>query len=109
MTNTDIELGKVGKSLVSSVLADFELADHEIIQLHAAARCADLIERLEEHLADSPLIQSSPSGDRIHPAAVELRQQKALFSRLCVSIGLPSGEEESQARGPRGVYKPRSA
>ena len=51
--------------------------------------------------------------NRIHPASVELRQQRLLLGRLIVALRVPSGDTggedapRTQYRGLRGPYAPR--
>ncbi len=78
-------------------------------------RTADLLDRLEAAVAaDGPML-----GDRIHPAAIEARQQRIAFARLSAALRLPAGEQDDGSRsggaerrpqrrvGVRGVYAPR--
>ena len=101
--------GPAGRRLWRAVLADYELAEHELILLRQAVRVADLCEDLQRRVDDEgPLL-----GDRAHPALVELRQQRILLARLIVALRVPLEDEEhdarstarrSQGRGLRGVY-----
>ena len=101
--------GPAGRRLWRAVLADYELAEHELTLLRQAVRVADLCEQLQQQVDDEgPLL-----GDRAHPAMVELRQQRILLARLVVALRVPLGEEEEaaksaasrpQRRGLRGVY-----
>ena len=70
-----------------------------------ADTCADLQAMLDR---DGLLLR-----DRIHPASVELRQQRLLLGRLIVALRVPlgdTGDEDAprtQYRGLRGPYAPR--
>ena len=100
--------GPAGRRLWRAVLAEYELAEHELTLLRQAARVADLCEDLQHRVDDEgPLL-----GDRAHPALVELRQQRILLARLIVALRVPLEDEEhdtgtarrSQRRGLRGVH-----
>ncbi len=100
--------GAAGRRLWRAVLAEFELAEHELTLLRQAVHVADLCEDLQQRVdEEGPVL-----GDRAHPALVELRQQRILLARLIVALRVPLGEEEGarppasrpQRRGLRGVY-----
>src|SRR6266545_3137037 len=65
---------------------------------------------------DGPLIDT-PQGQRAHPAAVELRQQRITLARLLAALRMPAGEEDDQPTGrrpqrrtgARGTYQMRNA
>jgi hypothetical protein len=102
-------LKRSGRALWRSVMADYQLEPHEQTLLTEVCRTADLIDRLQTVLdTDGPMAESS-QGIRVHPAAVELRQQRVTFARLLAALGVPSGaEEEAAPQGaPRGVYRLR--
>ena len=86
--------GAAGRRLWRAVLADFELAEHEMVLLRQAVRVTDLCELLQQQVDDDgPLL-----GGRAHPALVELRQQRILLARLIVALRVPLGEEEEEAK-----------
>jgi len=94
------------------VLQNFDLDEHELTLLRQAVRVADSCDQLHEMvIRDGPLL-----GDRVHPAAVELRQQRILLARLIVALRVPLADEDAaradgptrlQRRGLRGVYSVR--
>ncbi len=97
-----------GRRLWRAVLGEFELAEHELSLLRQAVRVVDVCEALHRLVDDQgPLL-----GDRVHPALVELRQQRILLARLIVALRVPLGEAEEEAgtgartqrRATRGVY-----
>jgi hypothetical protein len=54
-------------------------------------------------------MSSSSQGGRVHPALVELRQQRVTFTRLLTALRIPTGEVTDDSRtqhrgGLRGVY-----
>lgn len=101
------ELRRSGRALWRAVLDQFELEEHERQVLREAARTADLIDKLQAVLDnDGPMAESS-QGIRVHPAAVELRQQRIALARLFAALDLPHGEESegrTQRRAVRGIY-----
>jgi hypothetical protein len=107
-------LQRNGRALWRAVLADFDLEEHERQLLHETCRTRDLCDRLQQVLdADGPMSQSS-QGVRVHPAAVELRQQRITLARLLAALNVPSGEVEAhggtgQRHSVRGVYGIRGA
>src|SRR3954467_13501001 len=98
-----------GKRLWSSILGEFELAEHEMALLRQAVYVADLCSELQAIVdVEGPLF-TGPQGLKAHPALGELRAQRILLARLVVALRVPLGEEESgagrtQRRGVRGVY-----
>lgn len=104
------DLRRSGRALWRAVLAEFELDEHERQLLHETCRTSDLCDKLQAVLdADGPMSTSS-QGVRVHPAAVELRQQRIALARLLAALSLPSGEDQAAPRqGVRGVYGIRGA
>ena len=43
--------------------------------------------------------------ERIHPASVELRQQRLLLGRLIVALRVPSGDTGDEENAPRRQYR----
>jgi hypothetical protein len=107
--------GAAGKRLWRAVLADFELAEHELTLLRQAVRVADLCDQLQAVIkAEGPLLRVEGTP-RTHPAVIELRQQRIVLARLVVALGVPLGDQEQegppgpdparlQRRGTRGFY-----
>ncbi|MFW6776262.1 hypothetical protein ACOACO_18420 [Nocardioides sp. CPCC 205120] len=96
-----------GRELWKAVVTDFELTEHESTVLREACRTADSIDDLQTLLDNEGLMSSTSQGPRVHPALVELRQQRITLARLFAALRLPVGEEpeRSQARsGVRGPY-----
>lgn len=101
-----------GRALWDSVVADFDLDEHELALLRATVRTVDLLDQLDAAVRRDGPLQDSPQGTRAHPAVVEARQQRIALARLLAALRLPSGEAadvKASARpqrrvGPRGVY-----
>ena len=103
-------LQESGQSLWRAVMIDFELAEHETTVLREACRTADSLDALEALLTAEGLMSTSSQGPRVHPALVELRQQRITFARLLTALRLP---DDDQTRAPsragtRGTYGPRA-
>jgi hypothetical protein len=103
--------GPEGAALWRSVLAAYELEEHEAALLRQAARVADACADLQAVLDADGLFVAG----KVHPASVELRQQRILLARLVAALRLPDdatedeGTKRPQRRGgPRGAYAPRT-
>lgn len=94
-----------GRALWQAVLTDFDLDEHELTLLRQACRAADTCDDLQMLVdRDGPMLES-----RVHPALIELRQQRIVLARLIVALRVPLGEQDTDAnrtqrRGVRGVY-----
>jgi hypothetical protein len=103
------DLGPDGRRLWDALTDDYELEEHELVLLRQAVRVADTCTDLQAMLDRDGLMLR----DRIHPASVELRQQRLLLGRLIVALRVPlgdTGDEDAprtQYRGLRGPYAPR--
>lgn len=104
-------LRKSGRALWSAVLDDFELTEHETVVLREACRTADSLDDLQTLLDAEGLMSETSQGPRVHPALVELRQQRIALARLFAALHIPTGDEagRTQHRGTRGVYGIRGA
>lgn len=107
-------LGKTGRSLWRMVLTDYVLTEPEQVLLREACRTADSIDALQAQLDADGLMSESSQGARVHPALVELRQQRVTLARLWSALRVPLGEDQgetagrTQRRGVRGTYNLRS-
>ena len=100
-------LRRSGRALWRAVLRDYELDEHETTILREACRTADSLDALQALLDSEGLMASTSQGPRVHPALVELRQQRVTFARLLTALRIPQGEADgrTQVRGVvRGVY-----
>jgi hypothetical protein len=101
--------GVAGARLWKSVLADFELDEHELTLLRQAVHAADVCAGLQALVESEGLLLEG----KAHPALVELRLERILLARLIVALRVPLGEAESDSAGRtparplRGVYGPR--
>lgn len=98
--------------LWEAVTDAYELAEHELVLLGEACRTAVLCDELQDRLDDDGPLLKGKDGPRVHPAAVELRQQRIVLARLLVALRIPTDDEgevdpesgRTQRRGVRGVY-----
>ncbi len=90
-----------GRRLWVSVLAGYELEEHEMALLVEAVRTVDLLADLDAAVRKEGAIVESPQGRKANPAAVEARQQRIALARLLAALRLPAGEEGDQAEGRR--------
>jgi hypothetical protein len=101
-------LRRSGRALWRAVMGSYELDIHEETILREACRTADSLDGLQALIDAEGLISTSSQGVRVHPALVELRQQRIAFARLLTALRIPAGEVgdgRGQTRGtPRGVY-----
>ena len=99
-------LRKSGRALWRAVLSDYELDEHESATLLQACRIADLCDTLQETLDAEGIMSTSSQGSRVHPAAVELRQQSVALARLLTALRIPTEDDGRAQRRPgvRGVY-----
>jgi hypothetical protein len=105
--------------LWASVLAEYDLEEHELALLREMVRTVDLLDDLQAAVVEDGLMVSGPGlSTRVHPAAVEARQQKIALARLAAALRLPAGEEDDVQKGARrpqrrvgarGVYGIRGA
>lgn len=100
-------LRKSGRALWRAVLSDFELDEHESAILTQACRLTDLCDQLQGTLDAEGIMSETSQGARVHPAAVELRQQGIALARLMAALKIPAGESDARPSSPpgvRGVY-----
>lgn len=106
-------LSTAGRALWRSVVADYDLDEHEKLLLREACRTADRLDRLEGEAAKSDVTAQNRFGEIVlHPAQVEARQQSLTLARLIASLRLPSGTETGRPQrrgGARGSYGLRTA
>lgn len=99
-------VGEAGRRLWNSVVAGFDLDEHELCLLREAVHVADTCEQLQQLVDEGGLLVDG----RVNASLVELRQQRILLARLIVAIRVPLGAEDDQPgdrlqrRGLRGVY-----
>jgi hypothetical protein len=90
-------------------MTEYELDRHEETLLREACRTSDSLDDLQALLEAEGVMSESSQGVRVHPALVELRQQRVTFARLLTALRIPTGEHADAGRtqvrgGVRGVY-----
>lgn len=90
-----------GKRLWSSIVADYELEEHELALLREMVRTVDMLDDLAAIVAESGPVVTGAAGDKMHPALVEARQLRIALARLSAALRLPAGEEEDTQQGAR--------
>src|SRR4051812_24827214 len=101
-TDNDLDLappegmGPDGRRLWNAVTRDCELDEHELVLLRQAALVADTCGQLQG-LVD---VQGLMLDGRVHPAMVELRQQRLLLGRLIVGLRIPVAQDDEGTPAP---------
>jgi hypothetical protein len=107
-----------GKRLWRSILAEYELEEHETALLREMVRTVDQLDQLQAVVErDGPMVAGPGLAKRVHPALVEARQLRITLARLAAALRLPAGDEEGDAKqgtrrpqrrvGVRGPYRLR--
>lgn len=84
-------LAAPGRHLWDAVTGDLDLDAHDLALLEEACKTRDLIAELRRKVAETGAIIGSNQAPRVHPAAVEARQQALVLAKLVASLGLPKG------------------
>lgn len=92
-----------GRKLWRTVVADFELGEHELVVLLEAARTVDALQALEDIVTEQGVTNVSPQGVRAHPALVEARQQRVTLAKLIAALRIPLDEDQENGRTQRRV------
>ncbi len=101
-------LGAAGKRLWRRIAGDYELDQRELLLLEAAARQADMVERLEAALVDSPLEVKGVAGQPVvNGLIVEARQGRTVLARLLGQLNLP--DEDDRPMSARSQRARRAA
>ena len=91
-----------GKRLWRSILADYELEEHEAALLREMVRTVDRLDELHALVERDGVMVAG----RLHPAMVEARQLRIALARLAAALRLPAGDEESGDAKP-GTRRPQ--
>jgi hypothetical protein len=84
--------------LWQQVTAEYQLSEHERLQLGQACETADIIDRLRARERKEGDVVDSPHGAKTRPALVELHQQRIVLARLLAALKLPAGLETPDAK-----------
>lgn len=90
-----------GRALWRSIVDDFELDEHELALLRQAVRTVDVIDKLQADIDKHGATVESPQGVKVHPAIVEIRQQRLALARLLAALRLPTGDEAEASPSAR--------
>lgn len=101
--------GRSGRRLWRSIVAVYELNEHELALLRQAARTADVVDDLQAVVDREGALTTTRLGEtKAHPALVELRQQRLVLARLLAALRLPVDDpasgQRTQSRPLRGIY-----
>jgi hypothetical protein len=121
VTEMPARLGPRGAALWVSVTESHALPAAELEILAEACRCADRLERLDEHLQDGDLpwldvekLRSDGATFRVtvDAALSEARQQQNILKQLIASLRLPdadTGKKPQRRPGAAGVRQPNGS
>lgn len=91
--------GAAGTKLWSAVTGGLVLDEHEALALRELCRTADILDTLQAVVDSDGVLADSSQGVRVHPALIELRQQRIAFARLASAMQLPTGLTEPHSVG----------
>jgi len=94
-----------GRRLWASLVALYELEEHERALLVEAERTLNLLADLDVAVRAGGAVVDSPQGMKAHPAAVEARQQRVAFAPLLAALRLPAGGEGDRQANARPARK----
>ena len=102
-------LGPAGRKLWRAIVSDWELRPDELAVLESACFEADLLRRLQDELADSPLTAKGSMGQLVeHPVSVALRQHRATQAQLLKQLRVPDRDEDGDEEPTVTQRKPMS-
>ena len=89
---TPKRLGPAGRKFWRAIMADFQLAGpHESALLEQACRELDIIDRLDDELADADLVINTPAhGEVANRLLSEVQQHRTAFRLLLRDLKLPA-------------------
>lgn len=96
------DLGAAGRKLWASILAAWELSEHELLILADACRQADRAAEARKLIdAEGITVDSGRAGLKPHPAVAIERNAQASVVTLLRSIGITAAAEQTRDRGGR--------
>jgi hypothetical protein len=103
-------LGEQGQALWEEIVSGYALRPDEVRMLADACREADLVERLEDELRDSPLMVVGSQGQLVSsPLVSEVRQHRSVLASLLKSLKLPDSSAGEQQKAEHASEQARSA
>ncbi|CAM4374441.1 hypothetical protein MB901379_00484 [Mycobacterium basiliense] len=91
MANRPRGLSTPGRRLWDAVTGEYELDAPELALLEEACKIRDFLADLRAKVAESGAVIDSAQGPRVHPAAVQGRQQTLALAKVVGALGLPKG------------------
>lgn len=82
-----------GLKFWNKVIEDFDLDHHEVELLAQLCRTLNRIDELDAIADREGLIIDSPHGKKAHPATVEARQMRAVFTQMAKALKFPGVDE----------------
>lgn len=108
--NPPAGLAEAGQALWDSIVPAYELRPDEARMLADACREADIVQRLEDELADAPLMVTGSQGQLVaSPLVSELRQHRSVLAALLKSLKLPDSPAGAQQKTARISEQARAA
>lgn len=103
-------LGEQGSALWLEITGGYSLRPDEVRMLVDACREADLVERLEIELRDSPLMVVGSQGQLVSsPLVSEVRQHRSVVASLLKSLKLPDSSVGDQQKSQLASDQARTA
>lgn len=104
------KLGPAGRALWRSIIPTYDLRPDEVRMLADACREADLVQRLEDELADAPLMVKGSQGQLVaSPLVSEVRQHRSVLAALLKSLKLPDSPAGAQQKSALVSEQARAA
>lgn len=105
-----VSLGAAGKSLWKSIVPAYELRPDEVRLLADACRESDIVQRLEDELADAPLMVKGSQGQLVaSPLVSEVRQHRSVLAALLKALKLPDTPAGTQQKSAHVSEQARAA
>jgi hypothetical protein len=104
------KLGRAGRELWRSIIPTYDLRPDEVRLLADACREADIVQRLEDELADAPLMVKGSQGQLVaSPLVSEVRQHRSVLAALLKSLKLPDSPAGAQQKSALVSEQARAA
>jgi hypothetical protein len=103
-------LGTEGKLIWTSITKAHDLGPDAVRILTDACREADIVQRLEDELRDSPLMVTGSQGQLVaSPLVSEVRQHRSVLSALLKALRLPVTADVARMAEQETSEKARAA
>lgn len=105
-----VNLGAAGKALWKSIVPAYELRPDEVRLLADACRESDIVQRLEDELAEAPLMVKGSQGQLVaSPLVSEVRQHRSVLAALLKALKLPDSPAGTQQKSAHISEQARAA